>query len=83
LLNKNCSKRKLAGTSALVSSNQVLPDGSKLKQFGANAKGINVFGANGGFFLTVASADNSIGSKDPSSKAKRDGPPINKLGSLP
>jgi hypothetical protein len=47
----------------------VLPDGSKLKQFGANPKGINVFEANGRFFLMVASADNSkIASKDPSRK---------------
>jgi hypothetical protein len=38
-----------------------------LKQFGANPKGINVFDANGRFFLMVASADNStIASKDPS-----------------
>jgi hypothetical protein len=26
------------------------PDGSKLKQFGANPKGINVFDVNGRFF---------------------------------
>ena len=46
-----------------------MPDGSKLKQFGANPKGINVFDANGRFFLMIASADNSkIASKDPSRK---------------
>jgi hypothetical protein len=28
-----------------------MPDGSKLKQFGANPKGINVFDANGRFFF--------------------------------
>src|ERR1700704_2767602 len=62
-------KEQLVGTWTLVPSNQVLPDGSKLKQFGANPKGINVFDANGRFFLMVASADNSkIASKDPSSK---------------
>jgi Lipocalin-like domain len=62
-------KEQLVGTWTLVSSDQVLPDGRKLKQFGANPKGINVFDANGRFFLMVASADNTkIASKDPSSK---------------
>ena len=62
-------KEQLVGTWTLVSSDQVLPDGSKLKQFGANPKGINVFDPNGRFFLMVASADNSkIASKDPSRK---------------
>jgi hypothetical protein len=62
-------KEQLVGTWTLVSSDQVRPDGSKLKQFGANPKGINVFDANGRFFLMIASADNSkIASKDPSSK---------------
>jgi hypothetical protein len=37
----------------------VRANGSKLKQFGANPQGINVFDANGRFFLMVASADNS------------------------
>ena len=60
-------KEQLVGTWTLVSSDQVLPDGSKLKQFGSNPKGINVFDANGRFFIMVASADNSkIASKDPS-----------------
>ena len=62
-------KEQLVGTWTLVSSDQVLPDGSKLKQFGTNPKGINVFDANGRFFLMIASADNSkIASKDPSRK---------------
>jgi len=62
-------KEQLVGTWTLVSSDQVLPDGRKLKQFGANPKGISVFDANGRFFLMIASADNSkIASKDPSSK---------------
>src|SRR4029077_277182 len=52
-------KEQLVGTWTLVSSDQVRPDGSKLKQFGANPKGINVFDANGRFFLMIASADNS------------------------
>ncbi len=68
-------KDQLVGTWTLVSSDQVRPDGSKLKQFGANPKGINVFDANGRFFLIVASsrflviasADNTkIASYDPS-----------------
>jgi hypothetical protein len=62
-------KEQLVGTWTLVSSDQVRPDGSKLKQFGANPRGINVFDANGRFFLMIASADNSqIASKDPNSK---------------
>jgi hypothetical protein len=52
-------KEQLVGTWMLVSSDQVRTDGSKLKQFGANPKGINVFDTNGRFFLMVASADNS------------------------
>jgi hypothetical protein len=60
-------KEQLVGTWTLVSSDRLRPDGSKLKQFGANPKGINVFDANGRFFLMVASADNSkIASRDPS-----------------
>jgi hypothetical protein len=60
-------KEPLVGTWTLVSSDQVRPDGSKLKQFGADPKGINVFDANGRFFLMVASADNyKIVSNDPS-----------------
>jgi hypothetical protein len=62
-------QEQLVGTWTLVSSDQVLPDGRKLKQFGANPKGIDVFDANGRFFLMIASADNSkIASKDPSRK---------------
>jgi hypothetical protein len=59
LLNKSRSKDQLVGSWTLVSSDQVRPDGSKLKQFGDNPKGINVFAANGHFFVMVASADNS------------------------
>jgi hypothetical protein len=68
-------KDQLVGTWTLVSSDQVRPDGGKLKQFGVNPKGINVFDANGRFFLMVASsrflviasADNAkIASYDPS-----------------
>jgi hypothetical protein len=52
-------REQLVGTWTLVSSDQVRPDGSTLKQFGANPKGINVFDVNGRFFLMIASADNS------------------------
>ena len=62
-------KEQLVGTWMLVSSDQVRPDGSKLRRFGVNPKGINVFDATGRFFVMVASADNSkIAAKDPSSK---------------
>jgi hypothetical protein len=60
-------KEQLVGTWTLVSSHQMRLDGSELKQFGANPKGINVFDPSGRFFLLVASADNSqIASEDPS-----------------
>jgi Lipocalin-like domain len=49
-------KEQLVGTWTLVSSDQVRPDGSQVQQFGANPKGINVFDANGHFFLMIASA---------------------------
>jgi hypothetical protein len=52
-------KEQLLGTWTLVSSDQIRPDGSKLKQFGANPKGINIFDANGRFFVMIASDDNS------------------------
>ena len=51
-------KEQLVGTWTLVSSDQVRPDGSKLRQFGSDPKGINVFDANGRFFVMIASADN-------------------------
>ena len=51
-------KEHLIGTWTLVSSDQVRPDGSKLRQFGSDPKGINVFDANGRFFVMIASADN-------------------------
>ena len=60
-------KEQLVGTWTLVSSDQVRPDGAKLQQYGSDPKGINVFDANGRFFVMIASADNlqiaSIGSK--------------------
>jgi hypothetical protein len=58
-------KEQLIGTWRLVSSDQVRLDGSKLKQFGDNPTGINVFDASGRFFILIASADNSkIASND-------------------
>jgi hypothetical protein len=51
-------KEQLVGTWTLVSSDQVRPDGTKVQQFGSDAKGINVFDANGRFFVIIASADN-------------------------
>jgi hypothetical protein len=59
LAQKKSLKDQLVGTWTLVSSDQVRPDGGKLKQFGDNPKGINVFEANGRFFVMVASPDNS------------------------
>jgi hypothetical protein len=47
-------KEQLIGTWTLVSSDQVHPDGSKVQQFGANPKGINVFDPNRRFFLMIA-----------------------------
>ena len=59
-------KDQLIGTWKLVSSDQVRLDGSKVKQFGDNPTGINVFDVNGRFFVLIASADNSkIASSDP------------------
>jgi hypothetical protein len=49
-------KEQLVGTWTLVSSDQVRSDGSKVQQFGANPKGINVFEGNGHFFLMIASS---------------------------
>src|SRR5580704_14078814 len=49
-------KEQLVGTWTLVSSDQVRPDGTRVQQFGANPKGINVFDANGHFFLMIASS---------------------------
>src|SRR5580704_13235710 len=60
---------QLVGNWTLVSSDQIRPDGSKLKQFGNNPTGVNVFDANGRFFVLIASADNSkIASNDPNKK---------------
>ena len=67
-------KEQLAGSWTLVSSDQLRPDGSKLRQFGANPTGINVFEANGRFFVLVANADDSkIASNSPTNTNSEEG----------
>jgi hypothetical protein len=71
-------KEQLVGTWTLVSSDQVRPNGSKLKQFGANPTGINVFDANGRFFVLIASGDNSkIASNNPNKTNSEEGGGLN------
>jgi Lipocalin-like domain len=67
-------KEQLVGTWTLVSSDQVRPDGSKLQQFGANPRGINVFDPNGRFFLMVASPDLLMVASADNSKIVSNGP---------
>jgi hypothetical protein len=50
-------KDQLVGTWNLVSWERVNPDGSKVQAFGANPKGVNMFGADGRFFLFYTRAD--------------------------
>jgi hypothetical protein len=60
-------KEQLVGTWTAVSWEQVNKDGSKLLRFGANPKGVNVFDANGRFFVMFARPDlPKIASRDPS-----------------
>jgi hypothetical protein len=67
-------KEQLIGTWTLVSSDQVRPDGSKLKQFGVNPTGVNLFEANGHFFVLIASADESkIASNNPNKANSEEG----------
>jgi hypothetical protein len=71
---QNSLKEQLIGTWTLVSTDQVRPDGSKLKRFGAIPTGVNVFDANGRFFVLVASADDSkIASIDPNRTNSEEG----------
>ena len=66
LAQQKSPKEQLVGTWTLVSSDQVRPDGTKLQQYGSDPKGINVFDANGRFFVLIASADDSkIASNNP------------------
>ena len=48
---------QLIGTWNLVSWEQTRPDGSKSQRFGANPKGVQVFDANGRFYLMMARPD--------------------------
>ena len=50
-------KEQLVGTWTAVSWEQVNKDGSSLQRFGAHPKGINVFDANGRFFVMFARPD--------------------------
>jgi hypothetical protein len=60
-------KDQLVGTWTVVSWVQVRPDGSKFERFGTNPKGVNVFDANGRFFVMFAHPDlPKIASNNPS-----------------
>jgi hypothetical protein len=50
-------KDRLVGTWTQVSVELTLPNGSKLQPFGANPKGVQVFDANGRYYLMTARAD--------------------------
>ena len=50
-------KDQLLGTWNIVSWERTAPDGSKVHAFGTNPKGVNVFSADGRFFLFYARAD--------------------------
>ena len=59
-------KDQLVGTWTVVSWDQVRADGSNVQRFGGNPKGINVFDANGRFFVMFARPDlPKIASRDP------------------
>jgi hypothetical protein len=50
-------KDQLVGTWTFVSQEQTLPNGSRLLPFGANARGVNVYDANGHFYFMNARPD--------------------------
>jgi hypothetical protein len=50
-------KEQLVGTWTAASWEQTNKDGTKSQRFGANPKGVNVFDANGRFFVMFARAD--------------------------
>jgi len=61
-------KEQLVGTWTAASWEQTNKDGTKFQRFGANPKGVNVFDANGRFFVMFARADlPKIASNNPSS----------------
>ncbi len=60
-------KEQLIGTWAVVSWEQVRPDGSKFQRFGANPKGVHVFDANGRYVVMFVHPDlPKIASNNPS-----------------
>ena len=59
-------KEQLVGTWTVASWEQANKDGTKFQRFGANPKGVNVFDANGRFFVMFARPDlPKIASNDP------------------
>jgi Lipocalin-like domain len=59
-------KGQLVGTWSATSWEQTNKDGTKFQRFGANPKGVNMFDANGRFFVMFARADlPKNGSNDP------------------
>jgi len=50
-------KEQIVGTWTAASWEQTNKDGTKFQRFGANPKGVNVFEANGRFFVMFARAD--------------------------
>jgi hypothetical protein len=60
-------KDQLVGTWTVASWEQSNKDGTKTQRFGANPKGVNVFDANGHFFIMFARPDlPKLASNDPS-----------------
>jgi hypothetical protein len=47
----------LVGTWTIVSQEQTLPNGSKVQALGANPKGVNIYDANGHFYILYARSD--------------------------
>jgi hypothetical protein len=61
-------KDQLVGTWTAVSWEQTNKDGSKLERFGSNPKGVNVFDADGRFFIMFARSElPKMASNNPSS----------------
>lgn len=50
-------KDQLVGTWAIVSQEQTLPNGSKVRPLGANPKGVNIYNANGSFYILYVRSD--------------------------
>jgi hypothetical protein len=59
-------KEQLVGSWTVVTWDQVTKDGKNFQRFGANPKGVNVFDANGRFYVMFARSDlPKIMSRDP------------------